>query len=224
MIRFACPNCQSSLEAKDEIAGQRRRCPKCQTPVVVPGGDAAAGFTLPPPPAPPGSQAAPGSQPPPDDDIPDDGAIRHFVRPERLVRHHRYLILDRIRLFAAWESDTEGWILRMDNGFAPVQRNIDRLPNQGEYRLVQLKMDAGPDHHLLAGLTIYQLAYRYALVKLPRGDDAILQSVVGHAGLNRDQKYAVRRYLGERMMREMWGGAQNVLDYLGNFDFHSFEI
>jgi len=41
MIRFACPNCGARLSAKEEIVGQTRQCPKCNTALVVPSPETA---------------------------------------------------------------------------------------------------------------------------------------------------------------------------------------
>ena len=40
-MRFQCPNpdCRATLKAKPEQVGKRFRCPKCKTPVTVPGAD-----------------------------------------------------------------------------------------------------------------------------------------------------------------------------------------
>ncbi len=35
-IRFCCPECESVLKIKDDMAGTKARCPKCKTPFVVP--------------------------------------------------------------------------------------------------------------------------------------------------------------------------------------------
>lgn len=37
MIKFACSNCGQSIRVDDKYAGKKGRCPKCKTPVVVPG-------------------------------------------------------------------------------------------------------------------------------------------------------------------------------------------
>jgi len=37
MIAFPCPNCQAALKAPEKKAGARTKCPKCGSPVQVPG-------------------------------------------------------------------------------------------------------------------------------------------------------------------------------------------
>jgi len=41
MIRFACPKCGARLSAKEDIIGQTRQCPKCNTALVVPSPETA---------------------------------------------------------------------------------------------------------------------------------------------------------------------------------------
>ncbi|MCR4413398.1 MAG: hypothetical protein NUV77_13340 [Thermoguttaceae bacterium] len=211
MIRVICSNCGSKLDAKDEIAGQTRKCPKCRQPVLIPAAEAKAAIPEPSPDASASSTMAP----------PAEAPVRHFVAPERLIPHDRYLICDRTKVFAVWEGGSEGWLLRTDFGYTSVARNADKLPSQGDFKLVELRMSVEHEKPLLRGLAVYQLARRWALTTLVRGDDAILKTIIGPGSLNREQKSAVRKYLGERMMREVWGDNQAVLEYLANYDFHS---
>ena len=52
MITFPCPHCESELDVKDESAGKRGRCPRCQAVIrvpnsVVPDSNANAAAALP---------------------------------------------------------------------------------------------------------------------------------------------------------------------------------
>ncbi len=210
MIRVICPNCGSKLDAKDEIAGQTRKCPKCRQPVVIPMPDVRGAV-----PEPAGDGAPAHVEPP------AEAPVRHTAAPERLVAHNRYLICDRTKVFAVWEGGGEGWLLQTDFGFTSVARNADKLPSQGDFKFVELRMSVEHQKPLLRALVVHQLARRWALNTLVRGDDAVLKTIVGPGSLNREQKNAVRKYLGERMMREVWGDNQAVLEYLGNYDYHS---
>jgi len=210
MIRFTCPHCGSRLDAKEEIAGQTRKCPKCRNPVTVP----AAATRQVPEPSKDGSPAAvqPAAEAP----------VRpHLPHPARLVGHNRYLICDRTGVFAAWEGGGQGWLLRTDHGYTRLALNADKLPSQGDFKLVELELSVEHQRPLLRALRVFQLAQRWALTSLVRGDDAILKAITGPGSLNRDQKAAIRQYLGQRMMREIWGDNRPVLEYLGNQDYHS---
>ena len=141
--------------------------------------------------------------------------------PERLDRQHRYLICDKTHLAAMWENNGNGWMLKTSTGLIPARRNRDKLPQQGEFQLVELKIALTPEGKRLAGLACYQLASRWALTVLDQGDDLIMEKVTGPGCLNRDQKNAVRQVLKDHFMRPVWQDAAAVLEYLGNTDYHS---
>src|SRR4030067_221212 len=100
MIRFTCPNCQSQLNAKDKLAGQSRKCPKCGADVSIPEAEARSDVAV---------DAETGA---PTDAVPKIEVIREglprFEGPKRLVRTNRYLICDRASVFAFWWSDGAG--------------------------------------------------------------------------------------------------------------------
>jgi predicted Zn finger-like uncharacterized protein len=58
MIRFKCPGCDTTLSAKDALAGKNTKCPKCSTSVAVPAGAGTAASTFQQPQKPSISQSA----------------------------------------------------------------------------------------------------------------------------------------------------------------------
>lgn len=206
MIQLVCPSCRSKLKAKDELAGQTRPCPKCNTPVLIPG---SAG------PAAEAGEPTVSEQP---------AALLRAPPPERLVRHHRYLICDRTRVVGTWENNGHGWMILGDHKFVRALQNAERLPYQGDFKLVEICITSEGEMPHLSGLRVYQLADRWALVNLAHGDDAILNSVTGPAGLLRDQKSAVRQHIKEQFTDDFWEDAQIVREYLANDDFHTGEV
>ncbi|MFH1922266.1 MAG: hypothetical protein ABIP48_20580 [Planctomycetota bacterium] len=215
MIRLTCPGCQVRLNAKDELAGQTRKCPKCGGVLKIP--EAASS-----------SQADADEWDGLDDVAPDqhvhevlDQGLPPVESPKRLVRVNRYLICDKSRLFAAWEGNGEGWMLKTSAGFVKVGRNADQLPSQGNYTLVELVMAATDDGTRLRGIHSYQLARSYALTALARDEAKILSQITGPGCLTKEQKMAVQEFLREQFMRAVWGDAAEVLDYLTNIDYHS---
>jgi hypothetical protein len=204
MIRVECPACGSKLNAKPELAGQTRKCPKCGGSVIIPHlpeeTDTASAAVI---------ESAP----------PGDSLGEH--PPERLNRLHPYLICDRTRLIGKWENNGQGWLLKTNTGMLPATRHQDKLPIEGDFRLIELKLEPTPAGHRLIGLASYKLARRYALANLARGEDAILKAVQGPAGLNREQKNVIRQVLREHFMASVWQGADNVLDFLKSADFHT---
>jgi hypothetical protein len=204
VIQIECSGCGSKLNAKPELAGQTRKCPKCGTPITIPQSVA--------------EQPEPAAEQP-QADTPPDGLGEH--PPERLERAHRFLVCDRARLIATWENNGQGWLLKINSGLLPAARHQDKLPVEGDFRLIELKLESTPQGHRLIGLASYKLTRRYALVNLARGDDAILKAVVGPAGLSREQKNVVRQALREHFMAAVWQNAENVLDFLKSTDFHT---
>jgi hypothetical protein len=63
-LRATCPGCHKALSFPEASAGQKTRCPVCQTRfLITPDAAAASPAALPPPPA--ASPAAPSGQPAP---------------------------------------------------------------------------------------------------------------------------------------------------------------
>jgi hypothetical protein len=208
MIRLVCPNCHSRLSAKDELLGQTRNCPKCGTPVLISKPD----------PSLKASDEAASTQPVYDLDQP---GLPTLEVPKRLDRQNHYLICDRLKLVAAWKDDGQGWMLKTSAGLVSAVRNSDQLPNQGNFKLVELRLARTDAELRLAGITSYQLTQRWALTSLDKGDDKVVAKITAPGCLNRDQKNVVRQAIKDRFMHEVWAEAENVLEYLANADYHS---
>jgi hypothetical protein len=215
MIRVECPECGSWLNAKDKLAGKTRKCPKCGGELRIPALE--------------GVQVDDLEQLTADDDSQAEDLVHDVLdhelppveAPQRLAWHDRYLICSSDKLFAAWESNGHGWMLKTNAGYIRAKRNMEELPNQGDFTLVELKMSAAEGSHRLEAVKSYQIASRWALPVLARSESEILSKVRGPSGLNKPQKAAVMRYLRESMMPEMWHTADKIIDYLGNTDYHS---
>jgi len=216
MIIVVCPGCRTKLKAKDELAGQVRKCPKCGGAVRVqrsasqPVGEAEETIAL-------------AEEVAPDQHV--HGLVEEKLppldAPERLARSNRYLIFDPSKLMAAWENNGNGWMLRTSAGYISATRNPEKLPAQGIFTLVELHMEMTDEGVRLRGLSSYHLADRWALTLLERGDDDILAAIKGPGSLNKQQKAEVRKYLQESFMRSVWTGAHEVFDYLLSSDYHS---
>lgn len=211
MIRVSCPGCGSKLNAKDELAGQTRKCPKCGQPVVIPQagqGDEATAIPV-------VESTDQHAQVVSEEHLPS----KHF--PDRLNRLNRYLILDKTKMVATWENNGNGWMLKTGFGFVPAQRNHEQLPAQGDFKMVELQMHLDDNGLRMEGLMCYQLAKRWALTSLDKADDQILKSITAYGFLNKDQKASVQKILKELFMRHVWEEAHAVLDFLANQDYHS---
>jgi hypothetical protein len=215
MIRIICPHCGSKLNAKEKLLGESRPCPKCKEPVKI---AILEDHTKLP--------SIPLEEP--DENLPhllgNKAPLPSVRLLERLGRNFRYLICDRTGVIAAWANDGQGWTLKTNAGMAPVTRNPETLPTQGDFKLVELKLESREAGLHLLGLAMYQLAQRWALTCLDEGDDRICERVTGHGSLNREQKFAIRRTLRENFMPEVWEHAKEVLDFLANNDYHSHGV
>jgi len=217
MIRFTCPSCQSTLNAKNKLAGQSRKCPKCGAQVRVPAAEPAdESDTL----------KVDGLEGPPEaaasaNIIAIQEGLPRYDGPRELVRTHRYLICNRTSVFAVW-SDGSGWMLKTSAGPVSAARNPEMLPSEGSFVLVELAMDRRDQQGLhLRGVQCHKLANRYALGTLEQEEHKILEKVVGRGALNREQKLAVLRYVKESFMPEVWQDSQDVRDFLTNNDYTS---
>ena len=216
MIQITCPKCQSRLNAKDELVGQTRNCPKCRNPILI-----AKPVSSP--------QQVYGETIPLDDAMPDqhveipevDALPRAMCGPEHLDRQSRYVILDQSSVIAAWEDNGQGWAVKTRNGYASVSRNQDKLPTQGNFTLVELRLGTTEAGYRMQGIHCYQLANRWALTALTRGDEAILHKIEGPGSLSRTQKFALCEHIKELFMREVWASVPEIHDYLLNADYHS---
>lgn len=211
MLIVVCPSCQARLKVSPQFVGRAGKCPRCGE-IISLRQEQAANPAL----SPEFASSQPGSA---DDDIP---AIE---QPDKLIRSYHYLVCDRLGLVATWEANGQGWMIRSGTTFVRAIKNPDKLPAQGDFKLVELQIITRPDgFHRLEGLHVYQLAPRYALTRIERGEDAILGSIRGPGSLNRDQKATVFRYIREKFMREIWEDNQALVDYLTNQDYHSSGI
>jgi hypothetical protein len=213
MIRITCPNCASKLNAKDELIGQVRNCPKCGNPVQITaevgdGDSLALADVL------PEQRVQPALE----------GGLVKPDLPKRLNRESNYLICGRTSLVAAWGNKGQGWLVKTEAGLVSAKRNGDQLPAQGDFKLIELCFDMQPEGKRLTGLEIYQLAAHWALTALNQDEDQIMEKVTGRASLNRDQKVAVRQALKDQFMRPVWENAAAVHEFLANADYHSHSV
>lgn len=209
ILQIVCPSCGSKLNAKIDLLGRTRACPKCKAPVRIER----------PAPAPIGP--APETTPiivsePSITAIPTgptltDGRGQIENLPARLELRNRYLVLGPDRIVAIWETG-KGWQVNVGNGFAPAKKNIPAIPDQGAFALVELVVDtpgAGP-----TDIHVFKISVRGALTSLYRDEGEILHKVDGNGDLTKHQKSLMLHYLRQHFMSETLSEAQVVLDYL----------
>ncbi len=213
MIQVTCPGCKSRLNAKDKLAGQTRKCPKCGRsvrivadglPTDTPQTEASAEETAP--------ILAPSS---------GETSMLELDSSERLNRTSHYLICGKTKMVARWERNGRGWMLFTKGGAVSAARNQDQIPHQGDFQLVELHFRSDDQGTRMDGLHCYRLASRWALNSMVESEDAILAKITGPGALDRTQKELVRQAIKDRFMRPIWGAATDVLEFLGNTDYHS---
>ncbi len=217
MIQITCPGCNSRLSAKDKLLGKKRKCPKCGTEVLISILQTAN--------VPAGTEELSAAPEPVGRDArihrPPEATFKQAELLERLDRQNHYLICDKAKLVATWRNNGNGWMLKTNFGLVNAVRNAEKLPAQGDFKLAELRLDMTDDGLRLHGVRSYQLAQRWALTSLDKGDDQIVAKITGLGFLNKEQKNAVRNAIKDQFMRRVWEEADDVLDYLGNTDYHS---
>ena len=215
MIRVTCPGCGSTFEAKDSLAGQQRKCPKCSQPITIPGAAAEA-------PTPQADQSpAAEASPAPAVQVDLGEGIHKVEAPTRLARLNRYLICDRASVYATWADNGSGWQLKTNAGQVSAKRNPDLLLSEGSFTLVELVMARGDEGLSLKGIRCYKLFTRYALAALEQDEHKILGKIAGPGCLNRDQKTVVLREMRAQFMPEVWENAAEAREFLSNADYVS---
>ncbi len=215
MIRLVCPSCQKTLNARGDLVGQTRNCPACGASVDIPAELPASGEVAAHVPEDTVAEERPAPI------QAQEEAIDTFRPPKQLDRTNRYYICDRTGVIAGLEPGGKGWTVKTSAGWLPAARNTDKLPHEGDFKLVELKMEGSETGGRLVGLTAYQLAERWALTRLTGADDEILAAVTGPGSLRREQKSAIRLLIRDRLMPPVYEDARTVLDYLANSDYSS---
>jgi hypothetical protein len=214
MIRITCPGCGSKLNAKEKHAGKTKPCPKCGQPIYVL--------------VPEGVEVLP-SIPVDEPDPAQFGLIgakqslkSHFL--DRLNRHYRYWICNSTHIIATWAHDGKGWQLKTNAGMVSASRNREKIPCEGNFVLIELKMETIEEGMKLRGITTYKIPQRWALPTIAEGDDALCHKITGFGTLSREQKSVIRLALKEYFMYEIWEGATKVLEFLNSSDAHAHGV
>lgn len=216
-FQITCKTCGSRLNAKTNLIGQTRNCPKCKTPIVIrrdevhdlpPENGAAvtpiiiAEPSIAPLPLAPTIEQA-------------HGVIENL--PERLHFQNRYLILGPDRLVAQWETG-KGWAVNVGSGFSPAKKNISAIPDQGTFVLVEIVIGSDREELSAVGgptrLNLFKISMRGALTSLYRDEGEILHKVDGTCNLNQNQKNLLANYLRQHFMADSLADARGIFESL----------
>lgn len=197
-IRVICKHCGSKIDAKEELRGQTRRCPKCRNPILI----------VPVEQSPSQLIETPSSQ----------------LKVKRLHPDNIYVILGSDREIAYWKS-TEGWLINVGNGFEAVKRAPDKLPDIGSFVLAEGYVVNTDNGRRLKGLRFKKLAGRGVLKSIAYGEAAeILNKAQEPAVPTSSQKRFLLQHIRNHYFFEFTDDAPEIIDYLTGVDSHSHEI
>jgi hypothetical protein len=174
-------------------------------PIIKSGGSALGLKEDPPPEEKPAAAEKPAGEPP------AEGAIDALHVPQHLGVANHYLICDHKDVVARWVNDGRGWMYRLKDGFTRATTVAGQLPQLGKFVLVEVGVERRTDGLHLKNITGYRLQDHFALMKLTKGDDAILTTIVGKAQLNDRQKTHVRSLVKSAFLPHMWPVMEQLL-------------
>lgn len=132
--------------------------------------------------------------------------------PSALGKLNHYLICDHKDIVGRWENDGRGWMIHLKDGFVRAATVSQQIPTFGSFVLIEVAVEKRDDGLHLQGITPWTLKRQYALIKLAKGDDAILEAVTGYAELNDRQRQYVRELIKAAFLPKMWGVMDQMLE------------
>jgi len=218
-IRVICKNCLSKIDAKEELLGQIRRCPKCQNPILIQPANV-ANKTSQTPKQESGKKAT----------VPSSGTIQktkplgkisynnldgiaHVKVPETLDPHNKYFIFGYDQLIAYWEVD-KGWQYNVGSGFASAKRNKDQIPNEGNFVFVEMIIKQTETGKQFAGLKNFNINEKWALSAIAREEYEILEKVKEKGVLSKQQRFQLLAFIRKTYMPDFLLNAKNIYNYL----------
>ncbi len=212
-IQIVCTHCGSRINAPDSLLGQVRPCPKCKYPVKVePAAQGQKTVAV------PQKVAVPSSVP--TDDAPMIGAAVRYIK--KFYPLNLYLIVGHDKLMAYWKQD--GWQFNVGTGFTSAKRNINEIPEHGEYVLIEGIVAQTDNGNRLRGMRFFALSGPAVLVSIGRSDTEILEKIAQKSSLSPAQKRFVLKFMREHYFPQFTEEAMDVIEFLTNDDIHSREV
>lgn len=212
-IRIRCQHCQSRIDARDDLLGQTRNCPKCRQPILIVPEQVEP---VPVPNTTPTSGTSGFS-------LAISAPVTGELLPVKLKFTNRYFILNAERVLAYWEKG-QGWMFHVGTGFSQARRNMSAIPDQGTFALIELQIEEGANGQTIAGMRMYRLSQRGALTAIARLEDEILGKIDGPMSLSKQQKVCFLGYLRKNFMGNFLSNAPSLLEYLTNNDLTTTHI
>ncbi|MBR4976257.1 MAG: hypothetical protein IKY61_04325 [Thermoguttaceae bacterium] len=216
-IRVICGSCGSKIDAKDELRGQTRRCPKCRQPILIePAAQPQASKSQPVKAA--QSQARPANAASDAASPATEGLKMRRLRPDDL-----YFVVGSDKLVAYWKSG-EGWMLNVGNGFSQVKRSPGLIPDLGEFILAEGRVAQTDNGRRLKGLRFWSLTGRGVLLALGRAETEILEKAQFPTVPSGSQKRFILDQIRKLYFRDFTDDALEIVEFLTSFDSHSQSV
>ena len=216
-IRVICGSCGSKIDAKDELRGQTRRCPKCRQPILIePAAQPQA--PKPQPVKTEQSQARPANAASDAASPATEGLKMRRLRPDDL-----YFVVGSDKLVAYWKSG-EGWMLNVGNGFSQVKRSPGLIPDLGEFVLAEGRVAQTDNGRRLKAMRFWSLTGRGVLLALGRGETEILEKAQFPTVPSGSQKRFILEQIRKLYFRDFTDDALEVVEFLTSFDSHSQSV
>ena len=219
MIHLICTGCGVKLNLKDEFIGRKFRCPRCKTiltaPIDLEGSDDEQT---------PKADAGNASSDASSADVPaSDQGIASIPRLGKFNPNAIYFLVGAENLVGQWKPDA-GWQVKGTQGLLPAKANAQLIPASGKFLLVELLCEQTQQGKKLKKLTIYKLGPSDAAKRIAGEPTAILALITGYGAMTKNQKNAVLAAIKNVFMREIWGGAEKIREFLLDFDSHTSTI
>lgn len=198
MIRVICENCQSRLDAKDELLGQVRNCPKCHNPIKI---------------VPVQVKDIPVTPNIVSDIIFNEGEGLKPKYPRELDFRNKYCICSNETLVAVWESG-KGWAYKTGQGFVSAAKNREVIPEKGSFTLVEIVVNEIDDAKRPCQIKAYKLNSRWALPEIALGNHNILEKIQCETQLSPHQKKLVLDYLKTVYMPDFLYQSKELIRFL----------
>lgn len=211
-IQIVCGKCGSRINAPDSLIGQVRPCPKCKNPIHIEANGAQRTVAVP--------KKVPVPSSIPSDDAPMIGAAVRYI--DKYYPLNLYLIVGHDKLMAYWKP--EGWQLNVGTGFTSAKRNINEIPEHGEFVLIEGIVAQTENGNRLRGMKFFGLTGPAVLVSIGRSDTEILEKISHKSSLSPAQKRFVLKFLREHYFPQFTEEASEVIEFLMNDDIHSREV
>ena len=198
-FQIFCKFCGSKLNAREELIGQTRNCPKCSRPIFIQREEETTPISV----SEPSITEIPVG--------PKIGEVGGLVEglPKRLEYRNRYFVVGADRMVAVWEPG-KSWQINVGNGFVSAKKNPNAIPDQGTFALVELVIGSSENGNRLETLKIFKVSVRGALTSLYRDEGEILHKVDGPGQLTKNQKNVLMSYLQRQFMHEALAEAAEI--------------